>query len=81
MAEAAVELPLPTKRRLGLDEARSWIVVTEGNRFACSGPDLRPVAPGRFDYGLLPPALFQRVRERLAAWHATKRLKLVPRTD
>ncbi|WP_428536206.1 hypothetical protein [Rhodopila sp.] len=32
--EAAVEIPAATKRRLGLDDARSWIVVTEGNRFA-----------------------------------------------
>ena len=44
IAEAAVEIPLPTKRRLGLDEARSWIVVTEGNRFAWPGPD-RTYAP------------------------------------
>ena len=34
-----------TKRRLGLDDARSWIMVTEGNRFAWPGPDLRPIAP------------------------------------
>jgi len=30
----AVEIPHETKRRLGLDDERSWIVLTEANRFA-----------------------------------------------
>jgi hypothetical protein len=29
----AFEVPLPTKRRLGLDEERSWIVLNEANDF------------------------------------------------
>ncbi|TDX76184.1 hypothetical protein EDE05_11765 [Neorhizobium sp. R1-B] len=29
----AVEIPAATKRRLGLDDERSWIVLTESNRF------------------------------------------------
>jgi hypothetical protein len=29
----AVEIPAATKRRLRLDEARSWVVLTEANRF------------------------------------------------
>jgi hypothetical protein len=33
----AVEIPLPVKRRLGLDEARSWAVVSEVNRFRLAG--------------------------------------------
>lgn len=55
----AVEIPLAVKRRLSLDEARSWAVVSEVNRFAWPGPDLRPVTRGdreRFDYGFLPPS-------------------------
>jgi hypothetical protein len=82
--EAAIELPLPTKRRLGLDAARSWIVVSEVNRFVWPGPDLRPVSraePDRFDYGLLPPSLFRQVRERLAAYAASRRLNAVYRTE
>lgn len=31
------------KRRLGLDDERSWIVLTESNRFVWPGPDMRPV--------------------------------------
>lgn len=34
MPDTAVEIPLATKRRLGLDDARSWVMVNEGNRFA-----------------------------------------------
>lgn len=79
MPEAAVEIPLATKRRLGLDEARSWVVVSEGNTFAWPGPDLRPIAPDRFDYGFLPPALFRQVLERFGAYAASRRL--VPRTE
>lgn len=42
----AVEIPARTKRRLGLDDERSWIVVTEANRFARPGPGLRPARSG-----------------------------------
>jgi hypothetical protein len=80
----AVEIPAATKRRLGLDTARSWIVVSEVNRFVWPGPDVRPISraePDRFDYGLLPPSLFRQVRERLAACAAARRLRAVRRTQ
>ncbi len=82
--EAAIELPLPTKRRLGLDAVRSWIVVSEVNRFVWPGPDLRPIScaePDRFDYGLLPPSLFRQAKARLAAFAASQRLRAVRRTE
>jgi hypothetical protein len=63
----AVELPLATKRRLGLDDERSWIIVTEANRFIWPGPDLRPSRPGdpaSAAYGLLPNGLYEQVREK-----------------
>jgi hypothetical protein len=56
-----VEIPHMTKRRLGLDDERSWILLTEANRFAWPGPDLRPTQPGDLAsaaYGLLPRVLF-----------------------
>jgi hypothetical protein len=82
--EEAVEVPAVTKRRLGLDEARSWIVVSEINRFVWPGPDLRPVSraePERFEYGFLPPALFRQVLERFEACAAARRLRTVPRSE
>jgi hypothetical protein len=46
----AIELPLATKERLGLDAERAWIVVGEGNEFLWPGPDLRPDSgPGPLD--------------------------------
>ncbi len=39
-ASMAVEIPPATKRRLGLDSERSWVVLSEANRFIWPGPDL-----------------------------------------
>ena len=39
----AVEIPAAVKRHLGLDDERSWIVVTEGNEFDWPGYDLRKI--------------------------------------
>jgi hypothetical protein len=82
--EEAVEIPAAVKHRLGLDEARSWIVVSEINRFVWPGPDLRPVSSaeaGRFDYGFLPPRLFRQVLERFTATVAARRLRTVRRAE
>ena len=79
--ETAVEIPAATKQRLGLDDARSWVIVSEGNRFAWPGPDIRPVAPGQFDYGFLPTALFQKVQAQFASFFRAGRLRIVPRTE
>jgi hypothetical protein len=67
--ELAVEIPGETKRRLGLDHQRSWIVITDANRFVWPGPDLRPRTVGDPDsiaYGYLPSVLFRELRDKLA---------------
>ena len=63
----AMEIPATTKSRLGLDGERSWVVLTEANRFLWPGPDLRPAITGDMAsaaYGLLPRAFFQQLRDR-----------------
>ena len=58
----AIEIPPATKRRLGLDDERSWVVLTEANRFFWPGPDLRPARQGdaaSVAFGLLPEGLFE----------------------
>ena len=56
---AAVEIPAPVKRHLGLDDQRSWVVVAEGNEFLWPGYDLRKVPyKDRYDFGFLPPGFF-----------------------
>ena len=63
----AVEIPAKVKSRLELDEARSWVVLSEWNEFVWPGPDLRRL-PGADDlsiaYGMLPPGLFAIIRDR-----------------
>ncbi|MFN3835927.1 MAG: growth inhibitor PemK [Glycocaulis sp.] len=67
--EAAIEIPAATRRRLGLDGERSWIIAADLNRFIWPGTDLRPVSPGsgRFVYGLIPGSLHTAVKERVLA--------------
>ena len=77
----AVEIPAATKLRLGLDEGRSWIVVNEINRFIWPGVDLLPVpGKGDYDYGVLPPGLFRQVRDGIASWARSRKLRTTPRS-
>ncbi len=79
----AVEIPPATKRRLGLDDARSWIIIAEANRFTWPGPDLRPMKSGETStvvYGELPADLFRKVRDTWLA-SSTARQAIVTRTD
>ena len=82
--EEAVELPAATKRRLGLDDERSWVVVSEANRFLWPGPDLR-FLPGRGPesaaYGVLPPDVFRAVRDRFLTGLRARQAAVVPRTE
>jgi hypothetical protein len=82
--DAAIELPAPVKRRLGLDGLRSWIVVSEYNEFLWPGPDLRR-APGGDEgsvaYGMLPPSLFAAVRQALLAAITERRARAVRRSE
>ena len=78
----AIEIPAPTKRRLGLDEERSWIVLTEGNAFAWPGPDLR-FAPGggpeSVALGFLPAPMIRTMRNRFLALHKRNKSQFVAR--
>lgn len=80
----AVEIPAITKRRLGLDDRRSWIVLSEGNEFTWPGPDLRP-QPGQdlasIAYGFLPPNLFREVLLRFLTLARTGFATQVPRSN
>lgn len=80
----ALEIPTPTKDRLGLDSERSWVVLTEANDFIWPGPDLRPVPgsdPSTVAYGFLPPGFMRVLRDRLEQRRREKLLKTTHRTE
>ena len=80
----ALEIPLVTKKRLGLDEEPSWVVLTEANDFIWPGPDLRPAISGDLSsvaFGFLPPRFMTVLRERLVQRYRDRRLKVTTRTD
>ena len=79
-ANSAVEIPLPVTQHLGLADARSWVIVAEGNEFLWPGYDLRKLPHiDRYDYGFLPPRFFDRVLEAFIACHRAGRQSLAPR--
>jgi len=83
-SKLAVEIPAPVKRRLKLDDERSWVVLTEVNRFIWPGPDLRPSKPGDLAsvaYGPLPFALFEEIRTKFIAAIRAKRASVVRRSE
>jgi hypothetical protein len=78
-AAAAVEIPHAVKKHLGLDDARSWVIVSEGDQFVWPGYDLRKVRnTDRFDYGYLPPNFFNDVLKAFRAWHKTRKVRVTP---
>ncbi len=79
-AADTVELPVRVKRRLGMDAERSWIIVSESNRFAWPGPGLRPADSDTGYLGPLPPALFQEVKKRFVELARQGRHKSAART-
>ncbi len=77
---AAVEIPRAVKKHLGLDDERSWVIVSEGDQFVWPGYDLRK-APGadRYDYGYLPPRFFKEILAAFWAWHKAHKVTVTPR--
>jgi hypothetical protein len=71
----ALEIPTPTKDRLGPDSEPSWVVLSRANDFIWPDPDLRPVPgadPGTVAHGFLPPGFLKMLRERLQRrWRET----------
>ena len=79
--EDGIEIPQATKRRLGLDTQRSWIITTELNQFNWPGPDIRPTPSGEYLYGYLPEKLMRLVIDQVKRHARNNKLKTVPRTE
>jgi len=80
-AMAGVEIPSAIKQHLGLDDQRSWIIVSEGNEFVWPGYDLRKRRQSnRYDYGFLPPRFFDSIRRAFMAFHRAGRSRTTARS-
>jgi hypothetical protein len=80
----AIELPALTKKRLGLDDERSWIVIHEYNEFLWPGADLRRIGDGDDSttvYGALPSRLLKTEQQRFLELFRKKTVRAVRRTE
>jgi hypothetical protein len=61
-----IEIPAKVKRALGLDDAPSWVIVSEHNIDEWPNAGLSPIRgrPDVFSYGFIPPGLFALIKTR-----------------
>jgi hypothetical protein len=75
----ALEIPTAVKKALGLDGARSWIVVHEVNSVDWNDAGIIPLGKGRWHYGYLPPMLARALLDRIVARFRSNKLPIVDR--
>lgn len=76
-----IEIPAKVKRAIGLDDAPSWVIVSEHNVDEWPNGGLSPV-PGKrdtFTYGFIPPGLFANIKARVLALARAKKSNAVRR--
>ena len=81
--DLAVEIPAKVKQRLKLDDARSWVMLSEWNEFVWPGPDLRRLPnadESSVAYGMAPPSLYAIIRDRFLALARSRAAARVRRT-
>jgi len=76
-----IEIPPKVKHAIGLDDAPSWIIVSDHNIDEWPNAGLTPIPgkPGIYSYGFIPPALFASVKKRFTELVREKRSKSVKR--
>jgi hypothetical protein len=84
--QTKIAIPQVVKQRLGLDEERSWIDISEYNAFVWPGPDLRPTRTSRGAqgqqtclYGFLPRKFFAKIRLALNEYRLSNKPRLTRR--
>ena len=80
-ATVGVEIPLAVAEKFGLDDAGSWIIVSEANVDFWPNAGLAPI-PGKrsaYAYGFLPPNLFESVKAKFLTLVHDRKAKLVRR--
>jgi hypothetical protein len=76
-----VDMPSKVRRALGLDDAPSWVIVSEYNidEWPKGGLSPLPGTRGQFSYGFIPPGLFARIKVAFLDLSAAGRSRAVPR--
>ena len=61
-----VEIPAKVQQAIGLDDAPSWVIVSEHNIDEWPNAGLSPIPgrPGAFSYGFIPLGLFAQIKAR-----------------
>jgi len=61
-----VEIAAKVRQAIGLDDAPSWVIVSDHNVDEWPNAGLAPVPgrPGTFIYGFIPPGLFAQVKAK-----------------
>jgi hypothetical protein len=61
-----LEIPAKVRQAIGLDDAPSWVIVSDHNVDEWPNGGLAPVPgrPGVFSYGFIPPGLFAQVKAK-----------------
>jgi hypothetical protein len=84
--QTKIAIPQVVTQRLGLDEERSWIDISEYNAFVWPGPDLRPTRTSRGAqgqqtclYGFLPRKFFAKIRLALNEYRLSNKPRLTRR--
>ena len=64
-----IEMPARVRQALGLDDAQSWVIVSEYNVDEWPNGGLAPLPgrSGKYGYGFIPPRLFAQVKEKFLA--------------
>lgn len=59
-----IEIPARVRQAIGLDDAPSWVVVSDHNVDEWPNGGLAPIPgrPGDFSYGFIPPGLFKQIK-------------------
>ena len=70
-----IEIPSRVRQVLGLDDAPSWVIVSEYNvdEWPNAGVSPLPRRAGVFGYGFIPPGLFAQIKAKFLALAAEGR--------
>lgn len=61
-----IEIPPKVRQAIGLDDAPTWVIVSEHNVDEWPNGGLAPIPgrPGIFSYGFVPPGLFAQIKAK-----------------